>query len=117
MAVDGATDTDIFRAYVADVLCPSLRAGDIVIMDNLSSHKSEPTLEIIRASGAKVLFLPAYSPDLNPIEMMWSKIKTFLRAKQARTQEALLEATREAFTMITRKDATNWFAHCGYSFI
>lgn len=117
MAVDGATDTDVFRAYVSDVLCPSLRAGDIVIMDNLSSHKSEPTIEIIKAAGAKVLFLPAYSPDFNPIEMMWSKIKTFLRAKQARTQEALLEATKEAFTTITRKDATNWFAHCGYSFI
>jgi transposase len=73
MTIPGATDTEVFRAYVAGVLCPSLRAGDIVIMDNLAPHHSEPTLELITAAGASVLFLPAYSPDLNPIEKMWSK--------------------------------------------
>jgi transposase len=72
MAIDAATDTEVFRAFVTHVLCPSLREGDIVIMDNLSPHKSGPTIELIEATGAEVLFLPAYSPDLNPIEKMWS---------------------------------------------
>jgi transposase len=81
MTIAGATDTEVFRAYVAEVLCPTLRPGDIVIMDNLAPHKSEPTLALIAQAGAGVLFLPAYSPDLNPIEKMWSKIKTLLRTE------------------------------------
>ena len=77
MAVEGATDTELFRAYVRRVLCPTLRTGDVVIMDNLSPHKSAETLGLIQKLGAHVLFLPAYSPDLNPIEKMWSKLKGF----------------------------------------
>jgi len=117
MAIDGATDTEVFRAFVDQVLCPSLREGDIVIMDNLSPHKSAPTLELIEKAGAEVLFLPAYSPDLNPIEKMWSKVKESLRAAEARTQEKLIEAVGRALERVTTQDAINWFASCGYSFI
>jgi transposase len=85
MAIDGATDTEVFQAYVREILCPTLRPGDIVVMDNLSPHKNEQTLQLIEATGATVRFLPAYSPDLNPIEMMWSKVKSALRAAEART--------------------------------
>ena len=117
MAVDAATDTQVFEAYVEKVLCPTLRMGDIVVMDNLSPHKSERTLNLIQTAGAQVLFLPAYSPDLNPIEKMWSKVKNWLRSAEARTQEHLVEAIGEALKQITRQDAVNWFASCGYSFI
>jgi len=82
MAVDGATDTEVFRAYVQEVLCPTLRTGDVVIMDNLSPHKSTQTIELIQQVGAQVIFLPPYSPDLNPVEKMWSKLKEFLRSKE-----------------------------------
>ena len=117
MAVDGATDTEVFRAYVDRVLCPTVRAGDMVVMDNLSPHKSEPTLSLLTQAGAEVLFLPAYSPDFNPIENMWSKVKTHLRSAEARTEPDLIRAIGAALKTITRQDATNWFAHCGYSFI
>jgi transposase len=116
MALEGTTDTESFRAYVQAILAPTLRPGDIVVMDNLSPHKSDPTLALIRQAGAEVLFLPAYSPDLNPIEMMWSKVKSFLRGAQARTKEQLLRAIGQALAQITPQDALNWFAHCGYSF-
>jgi transposase len=117
MTVEGATDTQAFRAYVRCVLCPTLRKGDMVIMDNLSPHKSEPTLCLIAQAGAEVLFLPPYSPEFNPIEKMWSKVKAFLRTAQARTQPTLIEAIASALESITPQDAINWFAHCGYSFI
>lgn len=117
MTLDGATDTESFRAYVQQVLCPMLQPGDVVIMDNLSPHKSQPTLEWIRRAGAQVLFLPAYSPDLNPIEKMWSKVKGILRSAEARTKETLDAAIAQALCQVTRKDAMNWFASCGYSFI
>ena len=117
MTVEGATDTEVFRAYVSQVLCPTLRPGDLVIMDNLSPHKSDPTLELIRERGAEVSFLPAYSPDLNPIEMMWSKLKNTLRSAEARTESALTQAIASALALVTRQDAINWFAHCGYSII
>lgn len=117
MTIDGATDTEIFRAYVHQVLSPTLRTGDMVILDNLSPHKSDGTLELIRKQGAEVRFLPAYSPDLNPIEMMWSKVKTSLRSAEARTAKALTQAIGTALASITAQDARNWFAHCGYSFI
>jgi len=116
MTLAGTTDTASFRAYVQAILAPTLRPGDIVVMDNLSPHKSDPTLALIRQAGAEVLFLPAYSPDLNPIEMMWSKVKNFLRAFEARTEEQLLTAIGQALAQITSQDALNWFAHCGYSF-
>ena len=116
-AVDGATDTESFRAYVRHVLVPTLRPGDVVVMDNLSAHKNPYTRSLIRKAGAKVLFLPAYSPDLNPIEMMWSKIKQALRSAEARSLPALMDALAAALANVTPEDARNWFIHCGYNFI
>jgi transposase len=117
MAVEGATDAEVFREYVRQVLCPTLRPGDIVIMDNLAPHKSEETLALIEGAGAQVLFLPAYSPDLNPIEKMWSKIKHLLRSAEARTHPDLLQSIAAALKRVTPQDAMGWFASCGYSFI
>lgn len=116
MALEGTTDTDSFRAYVQGVLVPTLRPGDIVVMDNLSPHKSDPTLALITQAGAEVQFLPAYSPDLNPIEMMWSKVKNWLRTVEARTPADLITAIGQALARVTPQDALHWFAHCGYSF-
>ena len=116
MAIPGATDTEVFRTYVARVLCPTLRPGDVVIMDNLAPHKSDPTLALITAAGAEVFFLPAYSPDFNPIEKMWSKVKTLLRSAEARTPEALVTAIGAALAKVTAQDALGWFTSCGYSF-
>jgi len=96
---------------------PALRPGDIVVMDNLSPHKNEPTLQWLAQAGVEVLFLPPYSPDLNPIEKMWSKVKNWLRGVEARTTTELTQAIGEALGTVTRQDAINWFAHCGYSFI
>ena len=117
MTIEGAADTEVFQAYIRWVLCPTLRPGDMVIMDNLSPHKSQPTLSLITELGAQVLCLPAYSPDLNPIEKMWSKIKNCLRSAEARTEATLIEAIAAALQKVTRQDAMNWFASCGYSFI
>lgn len=115
MAVDGSTTGEVFCAYAEHVLVPSLRPGDIVILDNLASHKNAAALELIRQAGAEVRFLPPYSPDLNPIEKMWSKIKQILRSIKARTQEALLEAINFALKCVWQKDASGWFASCGYT--
>jgi transposase len=117
MAIEGATDTEVFREYIAQVLCPTLRPGDIVIMDNLTPHKNQQTLDLIEQAGAQVLFLPAYSPDLNPIEKMWSKIKQLLRSAEARSYPDLLQAITSALKKVTPQDAAGWFASCGYSFI
>jgi len=114
MTIEGATDADVFRAYVREVLCPTLREGDIVIADNLSAHKVAGVQEAIAATGARLLYLPPYSPDLNPIERCWSKIKTFLRAAKARTREALDAAVTRALATVTASDARAWFAHSGY---
>jgi len=116
MTLEGTTDTESFRAYVAQVLAPTLRPGDIVVMDNLSPHKSDPTPALIARAGAEVLFLPAYSPDLNPIEKMWSKIKGLLRGAEARTPADLITAIGQALAKVTAQDALGWFASCGYSF-
>jgi len=116
MALEGTTDTESFRAYVRQVLLPTLRPGDLVIMDNLSPHKSDPTLALITNAGAQVLFLPAYSPDLNPIEKMWSKIKSQLRRAEARTPAELITAIGQALAKVTAQDALGWFVSCGYSF-
>ena len=116
MTLEGATDTESFRAYVEVVLVPTLQAGDMVVMDNLSPHKSDPTLALITAVGAQVVFLPAYSPDLNPIEKMWSKVKWLLRSAQARTPADLVQAISQALSQISAKDALGWFVSCGYSF-
>jgi len=115
MAVDGATDKDIFREYVRHVLVPTLRVGDIVVLDNLSAHKDRKTQDLIEQAGAKLCFLPPYSPDLNPIEKMWSKVKTFLRAQKARTEEELFQAIRLALETVTPKDVEGWFRSCGYT--
>ena len=117
MTIGAPTDTEVFQSYVRHILCPTLRAGDIVIMDNLRPHKNEHTLALIAAAGASVLFLPAYSPDLNLIEKMWSKVKALLRNAEARTREELLEAIAKALQAVTAKDAMGWFASCGYSFL
>lgn len=116
MALEGTTDTESFRAYVDQVLVPTLRPGDIVVMDNLSPHKSDPTVALITNTGAQVLFLPAYSPDFNPIEKMWSKVKNLLRGAEARTPADLITAIGRALAMVTPQDAFGWFVSCGYSF-
>lgn len=117
MTVEGATNAEVFRTYVAEVLLPTLRAGDVLVMDNLSAHKNKQTLGLLAAAGVEIRFLPPYSPDLNPIELMWSKVKNILRSVEARTQEELQEAIALALSSITSKDAIHWFAHCGYNFI
>jgi len=116
MTIASATDTEVFQTYVAKVLVPTLRLGDIVIMDNLAPHKSEATLALITQAGAAVLFLPAYSPDLNPIEKMWSKLKALLRRAEARTLDELTAAIGAALAQITATDALGWFTSFGYSF-
>jgi transposase len=116
MALEGTTDTESFRAYVEAVLIPTLRSGDVVVMDNLSPHKSDPTLALITQAGAHVRFLPAYSPNFNPIEKMWSKVKALLRAAQARTPADLVTAIGHALAQVTAQDALGWFVSCGYSF-
>ena len=117
MTVDGATDTETFKAYVQHVLSPSLQPGDVVIMDNLSPHKGATVQRLIEKAGAEILFLQSYSPDLNPIEKMWSKVKSNLRSTEARTQQALNNAIAASLAGITRQNAINWFASCGYGFI
>jgi transposase len=117
MAVGAATDTEVFRSYIDEVLLPTLRPGDIVVMDNLIAHKNEQTLALLSAKGAQAIFLPPYSPDLNPIEKMWSKIKNRLRSIEARTEEELQAAVATALAEVTAKDAAGWFASCGYAFI
>jgi len=115
MTVEAATDGDVFLAYLEHVLCPQLQAGDVVVMDNLSAHKVEGVRQLIRARGAELLYLPPYSPDFNPIEQCWSKIKLILRTLKARTAEALEQAVAQALAAITPDNARAWFAHCGYS--
>ena len=115
MTVNGATDADVFRAYVGQVLTPTLRAGDIVVMDNLPAHKAAGIKQMIEGAGAELIYLPPYSPDLSPIERCWSKIKTSLRKAKARTREALELALKQALTTITESDALSWFVHCGYA--
>lgn len=117
MTIEGATNIEVFRAYVREVLLPTLRPHDVVIMDNLSAHKNKETVALIESVGASVEFLPAYSPDFNPIELMWSKVKNLLRGAEAREPEELLVAVGEALSQVTAKDAAHWFAHCGYSII
>lgn len=107
MTIEGAINAEIFRAYVRDVLLPTLKAGDILVMDNLSTHKDRQALELLYQAGVTVRFLPAYSPDYNPIEMMWSKVKSILRKTEARDNESLLLAIRDALSQVTQKDATN----------
>ena len=112
--LEGAMDAAAFETDVEKVLAPTWRAGDIVLMDNLSAHKGERIRRLIEVRGARVEFLPPYSPDFNPIELCWSKVKTALRAAQARTWDALREALADALSSVSRCDIQAWFAHCGY---
>jgi transposase len=109
MTIEEPTDTDIFLAYLDQVLCPALHAGDVVVMDNLSSHKADSVRTRIEQQGATVLYLPAYSPDLNPIEKAWAKLKQLLRSSKARTREALDQAIADNLPRITPDDAQAWF--------
>ena len=117
MTIDGATDADVFHAYVEQILVPTLRRGDIVILDNLAAHKSDRTEALITAVGAEVRFLPPYSPDFNPIEKMWSKVKQLLRSAEARTLPELQQAVAAALEKVTAKDARGWWVSCGYNII
>jgi transposase len=114
LAVEGATTARVFETYVERVLAPTLREGQVVVMDNLSAHKGESIRELIEARGCELLYLPSYSPDLNPIEEAFSKIKGHLRKAEARSREALLEAIGAALSVITDRDARGFFEHCGY---
>jgi transposase len=115
MTIAAPTEGDIFLAYREQVLCPRLRPGQVVIMDNLSAHKVAGVREQIEATGARLIYLPPYSPDFNPIEQAWSKVKQILRSLKARTAEALEAAVAEALAAITAANAIAWFSHCGYS--
>lgn len=111
---EGSINSIAFEAYVRSQLLPTLRRGDILVMDNLSAHTGETIRQLIEAQGARLEFLPPYSPDFNPIELCWSKVKVALRATKARTWEALVEAVAQALRSISFTDIQNWFAHCGY---
>jgi putative transposase len=115
MVLDGPINGDIFLDYVEQVLVPELREGDIVILDNLSSHKSEAAEAMIRTQGARLLFLPPYSPDLNPIEQVFAKLKSILRKVKARTVDALWTAIGELLSDFTPDECGNYIRHCGYS--
>jgi len=114
LAVTGAVDAEVFEAYLERVLLPKLRPGRIVVMDNLSAHKAEKVGRLIEEAGGELLYLPPYSPDLNPIEEAFSKIKNLLRKAEARTRETLLEAMGQAISSVTDEDARGFFSHCGY---
>ena len=109
MTIEEATDADIFLAYVEQVLSPVLKPGDVVVMDNLSSHKVEGVRESLEKAGAELLYLPPYSPDLNPIEKAWAKLKQLLRSAKARSKDALDQAITEALKRISPDDAKAWF--------
>src|SRR3712207_1070893 len=114
LTVEGATTSVVFEAYVEQVLAPTLRRGQVVVMDNLSAHKGERIKELIEQRGCQLIYLPSYSPDLNPIEEAFSKIKRLVRKAEARTREALVEAIGSALSAVSSKDARSFFEHCGY---
>ena len=115
MTVEASTDGDLFLAYLEQVLCPTLRAGQIVVMDNLSAHKVDGVQALIEGTGAELRYLPPYSPDFNPIEPCWSVVKARLRQLKARSLEALDVALPEALALISPETARNCFKHCGYA--
>jgi len=112
MTVEAATDAEVFLAFVEHVLAPSLRPGQIVVMDNLSAHKQSKVRRLLAARRCRLWYLPPYSPDLNPMELAWSKLKTFLRGAKARLRPALEQAVATGLGTITAQDARNWFRHC-----
>jgi transposase len=114
MCIQGATDAKAFEVYIERFLAPTLSEGQVVVLDKLGAHRPQRIRELIEQRGAELVFLPSYSPDLNPIEEAFSKIKNILRKLAARTHEALLEAMEEALSKVTPWDAAGWFDHCGY---
>lgn len=114
IVLDGAANGAIFRAYIEQILVPTLQPGQIVVMDNLNVHKHASIRAAITQAGCYLVYLPSYSPDFNPIELAFSKIKAYLRRVGARTQEALQAAISEAIDLVTPADAQNYFRHCGY---
>jgi transposase len=115
MLIEGSVDTVVFNEYCEQVLKPTLQSGDIIVLDNLGAHRASRIEEICRECGAKVLWLPPYSPDYSPIELMWSKVKAYLKKAKARTQTELEKAIALALGTITTSDCLNWFRHCGYT--
>jgi transposase len=115
MTIEGATDAAVFEAFVAHLLVPQLKPGDIVVWDNVGAHKPPRIRQLVEAAGATVVFLPPYSPDFNPIEECWSKLKGILKSLAARTRQALDGAIAQAMKLITPADAAGWFRHAGYS--
>jgi transposase len=114
LAVEGSTTTAVFEAYLERVLVPSLRPGQVVVMDNLSAHKSSRIRELIESKGCELIYLPPYSPDFNPIEEAFAKLKALLRKAEARSREVLIEAMGQALGALTARDARNFFEHRGY---
>ena len=112
--LEEAMTREAFDLYVSQVLAPTLRPGDLILIDNLNVHKSETARQVVTAHGARLEFLPPYSPDLNPIELCWAKVKTVLRKLKARSLDELIEALNCAFSTITPDDIRGWFTHCGY---
>ena len=115
MTVDAATDAEVFGAFVGRVLAPTLRPGQVVVMDNLAAHKVAGVAGTIERAGCRVVYLPPYSPDLSPIEPMWSKVKQLLRTAAARTVDALEQAVGAALAAVTETDCRGYFEHCGYT--
>ena len=114
MTVEGAVDTDVFNAYVEQVLRPTIRRGDVLVLDNLAAHRASRLETVAAECGARVLWLAPYSPDFSPMELMWAKSKTALRAAKARTAQELNDALVAALCLVTRADCFGWFSHCGY---
>jgi len=114
LVFEGALNGELFKSYVEKCLAPTLKEGDVVIMDNLSSHKVKGLEEKLKAQGARIEYLPPYSPDLNPVENMWSKMKAQLRQVKERCKNVLIEAVGAALRTVTAQDAHGWFKHCGY---
>jgi transposase len=114
LVVEGSTNGTVFHTYLQDVLCPTLERGQVVVMDNLSAHKGERVRELIEAKGCELVYLPPYSPDFNPIEQAFSKLKSYLRAACARSQKTLMEVIGQALSTISSSDAEGYFEHCGY---
>jgi transposase len=113
--VDGAVNGDVFEAFVEQVLVPELQSGDVVIVDNLSSHKRQRIRELVEGAGARLVFLPPYSPDLNPIELIFAKVKQLLRSLACRTRDALWKAMQSVLDQVTPADAFHCYEHCGYT--
>ena len=114
MTVNGGTDGDVFLAFVEQLLVPTLKKDDVVVLDNLSAHKVKGVQELIEGAGANLLYLSPYSPDFNPIEQCWSKLKHLLRKVGAKTRDALDKALGEAMKLVSNSDCFGWFSECGY---